>query len=92
MNRFSIPDSQSTNRDNRTAAHTSALIIMQMLLKLIDSIKRYNLIEIELKGEIPEEEERFPFPFLPRKKKLTLWDFERLFRYASNNQNVLTVL
>ncbi len=59
---------------------------------MIDSIKRYNFIEIELRGEIPEEEERFPLPFIPRKRKLTLWDLERVFLYASNSPKVLGVL
>lgn len=59
---------------------------------MINSIKRYNFIEIELRGEIPEEEERFPLPFILRKRKLTLWDLERLFLYASNSPKVLGVL
>ena len=73
-------------------AHKNKLTDMQKLLNFIDSIKRYNVLEIELSGEIPEEEERFPLPFLRRRKKLTLWDFERLFRYASNSPKVLAVL
>jgi hypothetical protein len=52
---------------------------MQVPLKIVSSIRRYNLIEIELQGEILEEEERFFIPFFPRKRKLTLWDLEKIF-------------
>lgn len=65
---------------------------MQVLSRIIDSIKRYNFIELELRGEIPEEEERSIFPFLPRKGKLTVWDLERLFLYLSDSPKVLGVL
>ncbi len=48
----------------------------------INPIKRYNFVEIELQGEISEEEERFFIPFLPRKRKPTFWDVEKTFLHA----------
>lgn len=65
---------------------------MQCPLKIIDSIRRYNFIEVELQGEVVEEEERFFIPFLPRKRKLTIWDLERIFEHASNSPAVKGVL
>ncbi|GBD38017.1 Protease 4 [bacterium HR37] len=65
------------------------------LFKSLTSARQYNFIELELGGEIPEEEERvfIPFfPFFPRKRKLTIWDLERLFWYASINPKILGVL
>lgn len=63
-----------------------------MLQRIIDSINRYNLIEIELEGELSEEEEKSLIPFYPRKKKLTIWDLERIFDHASKSQSVKGVL
>ncbi len=65
---------------------------MQWPLKIIDSIRRYNFIEVEIQGEVAEEEERFFVPFFPRKRKLTIWDLERVFEHASNSPNVRGVL
>ncbi len=65
---------------------------MQWPLKMIDSIRRYNFIEVELQGEIVEEEERFVIPFFPKKRKLTIWDLERIFGHASNSPDVRGVL
>jgi protease-4 len=59
-----------------------------MLQRIIDSIGKYNLIEIELEGELPEEEEKSLIPFYPRKKKLTIWDLEKIFDYAAKSQSV----
>ena len=63
-----------------------------MLQMIIDSIKKYNLIEIELEGEISEEEEKSLIPFYPRKKKLSIWELERIFHHASKSENVKGVL
>jgi protease-4 len=63
-----------------------------MLQRIIDSISKYNLIEIELEGELPEEEEKSLIPFYPRKKKLTIWDLEKIFDHASKSRNVKGVL
>ncbi|MGB7293597.1 MAG: signal peptide peptidase SppA [Thermodesulfobacteriota bacterium] len=63
-----------------------------MLQRIIDSIGKYNLIEIELEGELPEEEEKSLIPFHPRKKKLTIWDLEKIFDHASKSENVKGVL
>ncbi len=63
-----------------------------MLQRIVDSVTKYNLIEIELEGELPEEEEKSPIPFYPRKKKLTIWDLERIFDHASKSKDVKGVL
>jgi protease IV len=65
---------------------------MQWPLKIIDSIRQYNFIEVELQGEIVEEEERFVIPFFPKKRKLTIWDLERIFEQASKSPAVIGVL
>ncbi len=61
-------------------------------LKIIDSIRRYNFIELDLQGEIPEEEERFIIPFFPIKRKLTLWDLEKIFLNGSKSPTIRGVL
>jgi protease-4 len=63
-----------------------------MWQRIIDSIGKYNLIEIELEGDLSEEEEKSLIPFYPRKKKLTMWDLERIFDHVSKSQNVKGVL
>jgi len=60
--------------------------------RLIGSIKQYNFIEIELHGEVLEEEERSVIPFYPRRKRLTVWDLERIFSHASSNPNIIGIL
>lgn len=65
---------------------------MQWPLKIIDSIRRFDFIEVELRGEIAEEEDRFVIPFFPKKRKLTIWDLERIFEQASNSPAVRGVL
>lgn len=59
-----------------------------MLQRIIDSIGKYNLIEIVLEGELPEEEEKSLIPFYPRKKKLTIWDLEKIFDHAAKSQSI----
>jgi protease-4 len=61
---------------------------MQTPLKIINSIRRYNFIELDLQGEIPEEEERFIVPFLPIKRKPTLWDLEKIFLNGSKSPTI----
>lgn len=63
-----------------------------MLHRIIDSIAKYNLIEIELEGQLPEEEEKSLIPFYPRKKNLTIWDLETIFDHASKSQSIKGVL
>ena len=63
-----------------------------MIERLIRSIKPYNFVEIDLYGEILEEEEKSVIPFLPTKKKLTIWDLERIFYHASMNPAVIGLL
>jgi len=63
-----------------------------MIDKLLTKIRQYNFIEIELYGEILEEEEKSLIPFFPGKKKLTIWDLERIFYHASINPAVIGLL
>ncbi|MER3447279.1 MAG: hypothetical protein C4291_10740, partial [Candidatus Dadabacteria bacterium] len=65
---------------------------MRWSLINIDLVRRYNFIEIEIQGEILEEEERSIIPFFPKKRKLTVWDLERIFEHASSSPNVRGVL
>jgi protease IV len=67
-------------------------LIMQTPLKVIDSIRRCNFVEIELQGEIVEEEERFIIPFFPRKRKLNIWDLEKIFLNVSKSPDIRGVL
>ncbi len=63
-----------------------------MLTTIINPISRYNFVEIELQGEISEEEERFVIPFFPISRKLTLWDLEKIFLHASSIPSIKGVL
>ena len=75
--------------DNRNTNHG---IDYTMPLKIIDPIRRYNFLEIELHGEISEEEERFVIPFFPIRRKLTLWDLEKIFLHASSAPSIKGIL
>lgn len=59
-----------------------------MLRRIIDPSSKYNCIEMELEGELAEDEEKSLIPFYPRKKKLTMWDLERIFDYALKTERV----
>ncbi len=63
--------------------------MMDFIDTLFDSLSKVNFVEINLNGEIPEEEERSLLPTIGAKKKLTLWDIERTFIEIENNPKLL---
>jgi len=63
-----------------------------MIERAIDLMMKYNFVELRLQGEIPDEEDSFIIPFLPRRKKMTVWDLEKLLIGVSENPNVAGVL
>lgn len=65
---------------------------MQIPGKMIDWIKQPDLLEIELQGEIPEVGEKSVVPFFPRKRRMTVWDIEKVFFHASIAHHLKAVL
>jgi hypothetical protein len=47
---------------------------MDFIDTLFGSLSKVNFVEIDLSGEIPEEEGKSLLPTIGAKKKLTLWD------------------
>ena len=47
---------------------------MNLYDSFISSLFSYNLLENELEGDIPEESESIPIPFIQIKKKHTVWE------------------
>jgi len=45
-------------------------------------IKKSNLLELELEGDIPEEEQSNILSVLSSKSKLTIWKIEKLLNYV----------
>ena len=55
-------------------------------------LRRYNFLEIELAGDIPEEIEKSFFPFGGGRRKLTHWEVERVLAYAQEHPGILGVI
>lgn len=55
-------------------------------------LRRYNFLEIELTGDIPEEIERSFFPFSGGRRKLTHWEVESALTYAQKHPGILGVI
>lgn len=53
---------------------------------------RYNFLEIELKGDIPEEVEKSFLPFSRGRRKLTQWEVERALTYIQGRPGVSGVI
>jgi len=51
---------------------------MDFIDSLFSSFEKANFVEISLSGEITEEEEKSFLPSIGTKKKLTLWDIEKI--------------
>lgn len=58
------------------------------IVGLIDRIRQYNTLELELQGELPEEEDRHFVPLLPRRHRLTVWDIERILGTAAHDPSI----
>ncbi len=56
-----------------------------LLLRFIRSLRPYNLIEVKLQDDIPEEEPPPIFTMLSARRKLTLWNLEDFFLHAARD-------
>jgi len=62
---------------------------MDFIDTLFGSLSKVNFVEIDLSGEIPEEEEKSLLPTIGAKKKFTLWDIEKILTGIENNPKIL---
>ncbi len=62
---------------------------MDFIDTLFGSLGKVNFVEIDLNGDIQEEEEKSILPTIGAKKKLTLWDIERTLTEIENNSQIL---
>ncbi|HVY56165.1 MAG TPA: S49 family peptidase, partial [Thermodesulfobacteriota bacterium] len=59
---------------------------------LLETFRKYNFIKLELRGEIPEEEEKGLIPFLGRERKLTFGEIERILVSAERSAGIAGVI
>jgi len=62
---------------------------MDFIDTLFGSLGKVNFVEIDLNGDIQEEEEKSILPTIGAKKKFTLWDIERTLTEIENNSQIL---
>jgi len=62
---------------------------MDFIDTLFGSLSKVNFVEIDLIGDIPEEEEKSLLPTIGTKKKLALWDIEKILTDIENNPKIL---
>jgi protease-4 len=65
---------------------------MKLFENLIGPFRKYNFVTFELRGEIPEEEERGLIPFLGGKRKLTIGVIERILTSIECADDITGVL
>lgn len=58
---------------------------MDFVDNLFSAFEKANFVEIHLSGEISEEEEKSLLPSIGAKKKLTLWDIEKILTAIENS-------
>ncbi len=52
---------------------------MNLLATIKNKLKKDFILEISLKGDIPEENEKISIPFIKNKEKITVFDLENIF-------------
>ena len=65
---------------------------MDFIDKIFGSLGQVNFVELELEGEIAEEEEKSLLPSIGTKKRLTLWDIERIISGIESNPQILGIV
>ncbi|MGB2692403.1 MAG: signal peptide peptidase SppA [Thermodesulfobacteriota bacterium] len=65
---------------------------MDFIDNLFGTFEKANFVEIHLSGEISEEEEKSLLPTIGAKKKLTLWDIEKIFSGIERSPRVKGVV
>lgn len=69
-----------------------AVEYMRIFKRSLNPFKRFNVVELELDGTVPEEEDRYLIPFIPRKRKLTVLDIERIFHHIAFEPGIRVLL
>lgn len=65
---------------------------MSPIPQIFKSITKYNFVRMELRGEIPEEEERRLFPLLGGRKVLTLAEIEKTLIALEDDDDILGII
>ncbi len=65
---------------------------MTLIDKIFNSIINFNCVKIELRGEVPEEEESAPFPFLGGTRNLTLGEIEKILSTVGDDNRIECVI
>ena len=65
---------------------------MKSMYSLLEHFRRYNFLSLDLRGEIPEEEEKGLLLFFGRGRKLTFGEIEKILSYAERSDGVTGVI
>lgn len=65
---------------------------MDFIDRVFETFAKTDFVDISLRGEIPEEEEKSLIPQIGAKKKLTLWDIERILSGIENDNRIIGVI
>jgi protease-4 len=60
--------------------------------RLFEPFRRYNFLGLDLRGEIPEEEEKGLLSLFGRRRKLTFGEIEKILSYAERSDGVTGVI
>jgi hypothetical protein len=59
---------------------------------LLETFRKYNFLKLELRGEIPEEEEKGFIPFFGGERRLTFGEIERALASAERSPGIVGVI
>ncbi|NIT12932.1 MAG: hypothetical protein GTN99_01405, partial [Candidatus Dadabacteria bacterium] len=65
---------------------------MNLYDRFVNTLFSYNLLEIELEGDIPEESETIPIPFIQIKSKPTVWQIEKTLTHVADHDYMKCVV
>ena len=65
---------------------------MDFIDRVFETFAKTDFADISLRGDIPEEEEKSLIPQIGAKKKLTLWDIERILSGVENDNRISGVI
>jgi len=65
---------------------------MDFIDRVFETFAKTDFVEISLRGDLPEEEEKSLIPQIGAKKKLTLWDIERILSGIEYDNSITGVI
>jgi len=61
---------------------------MRLYDSLSEKLFNFNVLELELDGEVPEEDDSISIPLIQIKRKLTVWDIERILTHVASKESI----